>query len=321
VAQQTTQRTSLRSKRSLPHDIAISPAHMAQQTLVVQMSADKGRRLQRELELAGWQSRAAPYTLFSARGGGATVTLYTSGKLVIQAADPQAFAQQFLGGAIAASAPDGPRHDQIDLVGSDECGKGDYFGPLVVAAVLLPAGEATKLRRGGVDDSKKLGDDTIRKLAGGLRAHYAHAIEVLEPPEYNVAHARQPNVNRLLTTLHAKAIRRIARPGITVLVDQFADASLMRNALADLDIELEQRPRGEQEAAVAAASILARDMFLERMHALSEECAIDLHKGAGRPADDSALRYAELHGFDKLSRVAKLHFKNTSKIAARYERS
>jgi len=314
---------------------------MAQQTLVLQMHADAGRELRRKLESAGFELRSAPYAHFSARGAGATITHYTSGKLVVQAADPQALMNTYLGdvppaSAAGSAASGAARRDGVDLVGSDECGKGDFLGPLVVACVLVPAGDGPKLRAGGVGDSKKLSDATVRKLAGGLRHRYLHAVEVLEPPAYNAAHAKTPNVNLVLAALHAKAIRavvsradvgagaaggaRASKDRLRVLVDQFAGAALMQRELAGLDIELEQRPRAEEEAAVAAASIVARDEFLARMEALSEECGVDLHKGAGAPADDAALRYVELHGFDKLSRVAKVHFKNTAKLSARFDR-
>jgi ribonuclease HIII len=321
---------------------------MAQQTLVLRLKAADGRALRAALDRAGWEMRSAPYAHFSARTSGATVTHYESGKLVVQAVDPESIVRAHLGeqvlaaggvDALRASAGAGAaKRDDVDLVGSDECGKGDYFGPLVVACVHVPAGDGPKLRAGGVGDSKKLSDETVRKLAGALRARYVHAVEILEPPAYNAAHAKTPNVNKVLAALHAKAIRAVvsaassaaagaSRSGaargsdakLRVLVDQFADESLMRRELAGLDIELEQRPRAEEEAAVAAASIVARDEFLARMHALSEECGVDLHKGAGSPADDSALRYVELHGFDKLSRVAKVHFKNTAKLSARFD--
>ncbi|TAJ02411.1 MAG: ribonuclease HIII [Planctomycetota bacterium] len=314
---------------------------MAQQTLVLKLDATAGRALRTALDRAGWEMRSAPYAHFAARTSGATVTHYESGKLVVQAVDPAAIVRAHIGEHVlaaggvdalrAGSGAAAAKRDDVDLAGSDECGKGDYLGPLVVACVFVPAGDGPKLRAGGIGDSKTLSDDTIRKLAGALRTRYPHAVEVLDPPAYNAAHAKTPNVNRVLAALHAKAIRALvastsaeraaaSKEKLRVLVDQFADASLMQRELAGLEIALEQRPRGEEEAAVAAASIIARDEFLARMDALSEECGVDLHKGAGRPADDSALRYVELHGFDKLSRVAKVHFKNTAKLSARLDR-
>ena len=84
--------------------------------------------------------------------------------------------------------------------------------------------------------------------------------------------------------------------------------------LSGLEIDLHQTPRAEREPVVAAASVIARAVFLEELHVLSEEHAVDLHKGAGAPTDDAARRFVKIHGFDALERVAKLHFKNTKKL-------
>ena len=141
-----------------------------------------------------------------------------------------------------------------------------------------------------------------------------HAVELLDPPDYNREHARAKSLNPLLADLHARCIRRVARPGDAVLVDRFASETLMAERLRDLPIDLHQETRAEREPAVAAASVIARGIFLERLAALSEECAVDLHKGAGAPTDQSARAFVELHGIAALGRVAKVHFKNTKKI-------
>ncbi|MBK7878722.1 MAG: ribonuclease HIII [Planctomycetes bacterium] len=208
----------------------------------------------------------------------------------------------------SASSQAGP------LIGSDECGKGDYFGPLVVCAVRLEPAEAQALTGGMVRDSKTLSDDACRKLGAALRSRYRHAIARLDPPQYNATWAKLRNVNEVLADLHAQAIRELARPKDHVLVDKFADASLLERRLKGLDIALEQRVRAESVIAVAAASIIAREEFLTALDELSEEAAVDLHKGAGEPVDRSARKYVALHGREKLGQVAKLHFKNTQKL-------
>ena len=110
------------------------------------------------------------------------------------------------------------------------------------------------------------------------------------------------------------AITKLARPGIRVLVDKFANASLLDTRLSKLGIRLEQRVRAEAYAAVAAASIIAREQFLTALKQLSDDEGVDLHKGAGSPVDKSANNFVQLHGMQGLTRVAKLHFKNTQKI-------
>lgn len=288
---------------------------MAQSTLVLEVQAADRERLKRSIDAGEFEHRSVPHAIFSVKGAGVVATLYQSGKLVIQGEDPALFAERHLGplapGPVGARASagraDGP------LIGTDECGKGDYFGPLVVAGVRLEPGEATKLRASGVRDSKTLSDETALRLGAALRGRFPHAIARLDPEEYNTVY-RQGKLNDLLGDLHAKVIRELQRPGIRVLVDQFAAESLMRGKLAGLDVRLEQRHRAEADPAVAAASVIAREEFLLALRELSERHAVDLHKGAGDPVDRAARRFVALHGRDALGGVAKLHFKNTQKV-------
>jgi ribonuclease HIII len=286
---------------------------VTQTTLVVTLSPPEQARLERELVAAAFEQRAVEHARFQARGEGVIATLYTSGKLVIQGKEVALFAQRFLGRSPepVASAALEPDHA---MIGSDEAGKGDYFGPLVVAAVKLGPGDRARLRRSGVMDSKKLSDDTVRRLASAIESRFAHSIEVLEPVAYNDMHERVRNLNPMLADLHARAIRRLVEPGIDVLVDQFGDAELLASRLADQPIRLRQAPRAEREMAAAAASVLARNAFLARLARLSDDYGVDLHKGAGEPTDRAARRFVAIHGAAKLREVSKLHFRNTRKI-------
>jgi ribonuclease HIII len=252
------------------------------------------------------------------------VTLYRSGKLVIQGPDPEGFVDAWLDDRArdevprrgTEAAPHGPAET---TVGSDESGKGDFFGPLVVAAVRLEPHEAEALSGGEVTDSKKLSDDQALRIGAALRERYPHAIEKLDPPEYNATHARVKNLNPMLAELHARAIARLAVPGVHVVVDQFAAARVLERALAAQpgceQLRLHQRPRAEEITVVAAASIIAREEFLLSLARLSDEFGVDLHKGAGTPVDRAARRFVGVHGTEALGRVAKVHFKNARKLA------
>jgi ribonuclease HIII len=265
--------------------------------------------------------RGVPHASFSAKGEGVVVTLYTSGKLVIQGANPEGFvaawlddeARSQLGSSTHSAREAGPAEL---AVGSDESGKGDYFGPLVVAAVRLEPEEAEALAGGEVRDSKKLTDEKALRIGAALRARFPHAIARLDPPEYNARHAAVGNLNPMLAELHAQAIRELAQPGVRVIVDQFAAESVLEKALDGLDVRLLQRPRAEELVVVAAASIIAREEYLRSLARLTDEVGVDLSKGAGPPADAAARSYVQLHGFGALERVAKVHFKNTGKIPA-----
>lgn len=292
---------------------------MAQKTLVVQVAPGDRGRLKARLETGAFEHRSVPHAEFSVKGEGVVATLYASGKLVVQGEDPAIFVDRFVGGDAAlvhrerapAEAPD---DDDRLTVGSDECGKGDFFGPLVVAAVRLDDRQARGVRDAGVRDSKTVSDESALRLGGALRGTVPHAIARLDPEEYNRMHQRPGQLNAMLADLHARAIRGVHRPGVRVVIDQFGPESLMRERLAGLDIALEQRPRAEVVPAVAAASLIAREEFLMALRDLSERYAVDLHKGAGEPADRAARRFVELHGRDALVHVAKVHFKNTARV-------
>ena len=197
-------------------------------------------------------------------------------------------------------------------IGVDESGKGDYFGPLVVAACFVGPEHMAELD--GVKDSKKLTDKQSLAIAGKIRATCPHSIIAIGPAKYNELYAKFANLNKLLAWGHARAIENVLelRPCSLVISDQFADpAGLKRQLFAKgKEVTLESRVRAEADIAVAAASILARAEFLRRLERLGDEFGIELPKGAGNVIP-TAKRFVEKYGRDKLGEIAKLHFKTT----------
>jgi len=308
---------------------------VAHKTLVVNVPPSRAADIERRLAAGSFSFRSTPHARFSVKGEGVVATFYDSGKLVVQGDDPDGFVLAYVEGATrvaSAKQPASPAlgshalgshalgapapHAQT-AIGSDESGKGDYFGPLVVASVRLEPELSRKLANGEVRDCKQMSDEAVLRVGAALRAHVPHAIVKLDPPAYNAEHARWRNLNPLLASLHARAIGQLSSPGMHVIVDQFGNAKLLEDALRPLDIRLEQRHRAEELLAVAAASVIAREQFLLGMRALSEAWALDLAKGAGHPVDAAARRFVALHGAEKLGLVAKLHFKNTQKLGLR----
>ncbi len=204
------------------------------------------------------------------------------------------------------------------LIGTDESGKGDYFGPLVIAGFFCPEGQEPVLGELGVRDSKTLSDRRVREIAARLRQGYVHTVVSVGPEKYNELYGKFRNLNKLLAWGHARAIENILASvdAVRAVADQFGDERFVREALMKMGktIELVQRPRGEEEPAVAAASILARDAFVRRLEDLSREWGVDLHKGAGPPVEASAAVFLERHGAEALGKVAKLHFKITGRV-------
>lgn len=206
-------------------------------------------------------------------------------------------------------------------IGSDESGKGDYFGPLVVAAVFVDGKAEAKLRSLGIRDSKLLSDNSIITLAQEIRSTCRGKGTVLSypPPLYNALYKSMPNLNLMLARAHAQVIASVRKhtDSTLAIVDQFGDASLVPAALASIQcpIEIEQRHRAEEDTAVAAASIIARAEFVRQIGQLSHSIGFDLPKGASNPAIITIGRaLVAQHGPAGLEQVAKLHFKTTEAI-------
>ena len=208
-------------------------------------------------------------------------------------------------------------------LGTDEAGKGDYFGPLTAAGVYVNAEIAEGLRALGVRDSKTIADANIHKLAQEIRVRYGYYVSSIEvtPLRYNALYTDFTrdgrNLNHLLAWLHGKAIRNLLNRVDCryVLVDRFANPEVLASQLRAVrsNIELVQIPRAESDIAVAAASIIARDLFLRRLAQLSEQYHIQLPKGASQVIA-AGKQFVEQHGVDALRHVAKLHFKTTDDI-------
>jgi ribonuclease HIII len=203
-------------------------------------------------------------------------------------------------------------------IGTDESGKGDFFGPLVVAAVYVTPEDAVELAAAGIRDCKLLSDTAVLAKGEHILKNTISALVVLPPEEYNARYAEVRNLNKLLAWCHAQAIEDILNKVDCehVLTDQFGDRRLIEHELVERrkSIILEQRPRAEENIAVAAASVLARAKFLDVLRELSEEYGVTFPKGASSQVDAAARDFVHAFGKSELRKVAKLHFKNAAKI-------
>jgi len=203
-------------------------------------------------------------------------------------------------------------------IGTDESGKGDFFGPLVIAGFFLPEGQEEVLRELGVKDCKRLSDNRVMEIAGQLRKGYVHSVVAIGPERYNELYGRLKNLNRLLAWGHARVMENILEKVncTEALTDQFGDEKFVKQALLKKgkNINLVQRTKAEEDLAVAAASILARAEFLYRLGKLSEEIGAELPKGASSLVEEAAVKLVKQSGPEVLARVAKVHFKTTEKV-------
>ena len=212
--------------------------------------------------------------------------------------------------------------DFVPHFGIDESGKGDYFGPLVVAGVYVDGGIGAALRKLGVCDSKLVGSSSrIRCLAEGIRRVPGIRFHLVSigPERYNQLYPAFGNLNRFLAWGHATVIEGLAAkvPDCPMaLSDQFANPFVLKRALAakKVSVRLEQRVRAESDVAVAAASILARERFVNWMDAAGEGAGMKLPLGASGQVVKAARQLVALHGEEMLPKVAKMHFKTTRNV-------
>jgi len=203
-------------------------------------------------------------------------------------------------------------------IGTDESGKGDYFGPLVTAGVFLPKGQEAVFQELGVKDSKRLSDNRVRDIAEDIKQGYPFSIVTIGPEKYNALYEKFRNLNKLLAWAHSRVIENILEEVncMRVITDQFGDERFVINALMKKGktIELIQRHKAEEDLAVAAASILARAEFLNRLHFLSKDAGLELPKGASSRVEEVAREIVSKQGVQALDKFAKIHFKTTKKI-------
>ena len=276
----------------------------------------------------GFDFETKPYAIFSARKGKLNVTVYEKGpKVLIQGKDTEDFIRFTLEPEVVGEARLG--YEEVlepdkftPHFGIDESGKGDFFGPLVIAGAYTDATIARRLIEAGIMDSKRVTSAArIRQLAAVIRATPGCTTAVISigPERYNSMHASFKNLNRLLAWGHARAIETLAaaRPDCPrTLSDQFARPEVLQRALKEkgLTIQLEQRTKGESDTAVAAASILARERFIDWMDQTSAACGIKLPLGASDAVIQAARELVARDGPEVLAKVAKLHFKTTGAV-------
>lgn len=207
------------------------------------------------------------------------------------------------------------------VIGVDESGKGDFFGPLVIAAFLASDEAAPQLAALGVRDSKLISDNKLLQIDQQLRAQFPYAVRIISPSEYNQIYARIKNLNILLAQGHAWVIKTLLEQhhAEKAISDQFGKPELIERALAECDcaIHLEQTVRAESIPQVGAASILARAEFVRQMKLLSDKVGMVLPKGAGSPVDIAGSQLVRAQGTSVLDQVAKRHFKNYGRVTGR----
>ena len=290
------------------------------------LTPEQSGRLEEHLRSGGYRLREVPHARVSGVKPDLNVTLYESGKIVAQGKGTREFVEFVLEPEILGAARIG--YEAVldpslmePRIGVDESGKGDFFGPLCVAAVYVNATVLEAWKSAGIRDSKTVGSDAaIARLDAVIRGTPGCQVSVIAigNEAYNRLHERHGSVNTVLAWGHARAIENLLErgplldpPPVRAVSDQFASSkTTVERALLPLgrSLPLVQRHRAEEDIAVAAASIVARHECLERLGRLGKEFGMTLPRGASAAVEQAARALVASHGAGVLPRVAKMHF-------------
>ena len=264
-----------------------------------------------------------PYIRYFLRLPQATVSIYTSGKVLLQGEGAEKYASFF--GYQVLEQTSG---QNLPLIGTDEVGNGSYFGGLAVVASFVTPDQHAFLRKLGVGDSKTLTDQKIRQIAPILKEKIQHQALLLSPSKYNEVIGDRYNAVSVKVALHNQAIYLLLQKGAQpekIVIDAFTSTKNYDKYLAQEanrfsnPVSLEEKAEGKY-LAVAVSSIIARDLFLENLENLGRELGYQLPSGAGTASDKVASQILQAYGMQGLNFCAKLHFKNTEKAKKRLER-
>jgi ribonuclease HIII len=296
------------------------------------LTNDQAAKLRALLEELGFKFAPKEWTIFFGQKNKLSVAVYEKGpKVLVQGKGVEEFVQFELEPKILGEAKLGyeevhsPEMFQPHF-GVDESGKGDFFGPLVIAGAYVDQGIARKLLDAGVVDSKRISSDArIRALAEMIRKSSLGLVEtvLIGPTKYNELYEKFGNLNKLLGWGHARVIENLLakKPDCPrALSDQFADPRVVEQSLLrhGKKINIEQRPKAESDIAVAAASILAREAFINWLERKGEEIGLRLDRGVSAAVKESAKKLVEINGPGALRAVAKVHFRTAHETAPDY---
>ncbi len=276
--------------------------------------------------------------LFAIRVEGCTITAYRSGKVLFQGKKSETEAEKWIQFDIAETKPiikktrysPPERISTMSVIGSDEVGTGDYFGPITVAAVYVAKEKISTLQSLGVKDSKKLSDNQIIALAGKLIQTVPYSLLILKNEKYNELQQSGMSQGKMKAMLHNQAIDHVCKKIApkepeAILIDQFVEPSIYFRHNLNKDIPFQDRTffitKAESiHVSVAIASIISRYAFLKEIEKLSEMAGFPLPKGAGKIVDEACAKLIEIKGKEALSTFTKRHFANTKKALSIYEK-
>ncbi|MGG3915741.1 ribonuclease HIII [Rossellomorea vietnamensis] len=296
---------------------------------VIQTTKDTIKKMKNHYKHA-LVEKLPPGAIFVAKPSGCTITAYKSGKVMFQGANGEVEASRW-GSSIPAKAKS-PSKGTVNLpenfanwsvIGSDEVGTGDFFGPITVVSAYVKKKQIPLMKELGVKDSKNLSDPQIISIARDLISTIPYSLLILHNPKYNEMQAKGMTQGKMKALLHNKAILNLLEKMAPeqpegILIDQFVEKNTYFKHIASQSKIQRERvyfsTKGESiHLAVAAASIIARYAFLKEMDKLSAKAGVEIPKGAGKHVDVAAAKIIKRKGIEDLKSMTKWHFANSEK--------
>lgn len=291
------------------------------------LNPEQQAAVREHLRTGNYRPAQVPYTTAAADGSDCRICLYTSGKLVVQGRGAEEWVTFVLEPQLLGEVRTGyddvlnPEAAQPHM-GVDESGKGDFFGPMVIASAYVDASLTDAFRKLNVRDSKSITSDKVSEALAGeiIRASGGRfGFVSIGNAAYNRLYASMHSVNLILAWGHARCIEDLLAkvPSCPrAISDQFGPTQQIENALMKKgrSIQLVQRHKAESDPAVAAASILARAGFLRGLRQLAGKYQQDFPKGASPQVVEAAVALVKQHGPAVLLEVAKCHFKTADVV-------
>ena len=301
---------------------------MKQNSHTIKLTDEQQAKLIALLQHPKYKPVDVPHTQIAVSTETCRINLYHSGKCLVQGKGAEEWITFVLEPDVTGEARLGYEavHDPESVephMGIDESGKGDLFGPLVIASVYTDEKTVEILKEIGAKDSKRISSDRVAlQLASNIRKQLAgkFTIVTLGPEAYNRMYAGMKNVNRILAWGHARAIENLLEkvPDCPrALSDKFGpthriESALMKNGKK---IKMDQRTKAESDPAVAAASILARAAFLNALRNMEKTFGIEtVPKGCSAKVKQIATELVAEKGPGILLKTCKCHFKTAEEV-------
>ena len=272
------------------------------------------------------------YILFFGQNKDLTITVYSSKK-------EDSFKVFFIGELALSEAhrwdkdakPTEPKENKAptkacwevldNQIGSDEVGTGDFFGPICVCAAYVKASDIKRLKELGIDDSKRLSDEQIRKLGKILIKEFDYSQLSLNNEKYNELVDKDMNMNEMKAKMHNRVLFNLKMkhpPVKKVLIDQFVSKEKYYqyvNEEKEIVYGVTFKTKGESYfPSVAVGSIIARYSFIQHMELIGKKYNMEIPFGASQKVTNFAKKFVKKYGFDELDKRVKKNFANYKEL-------